>query len=83
MNKIIKELGKIALKKVKNKSVNKAMEKASETYKKIKNEVLGIKTLNVGEKETIKCFKNSRNSVSKCKNIGNKVRKNYHKNKNI
>ncbi len=82
MNKII-EVGKIALKKVKNKSINKVMEKASETYKKIKNEAFGIKTLNVGEKETIKCLKNSRNSVSKCKDIGNKARKSYHKNKNI
>ena len=83
MNKIIQEVGKTALKKVKNKSVNKAMEKASETYKKIKNEAFGIKTLNIGKKETIKCLKNSRHSVSKCKDIGNKVRKNYHKNKNI
>lgn len=78
-NKLITMAGKYAAKKVRNKTVNKAMEKISEPYEKFKKEVFGIKPLNVGERETIKCLQNRHNTLDYCKNIGNKVRKAYQK----
>lgn len=47
--------------------------------RKAVNETVGIKTLNVGERETVKCLQNPHNSIQKCKSVGDRARKAYHK----
>lgn len=77
VSKIVTTAGKYAAKKL----GNKALEKAFEPYEKINKTAYGIRPLNVGERETIECLKNPRNSLDYCKSVGNKARKKYHKNK--
>ncbi|MBQ8870698.1 MAG: hypothetical protein IJ019_04910 [Alphaproteobacteria bacterium] len=77
VNKLIVKAGKYAAKKL----GNKALEKAFEPYEKINKTAYGIRPLNIGERETIECLQNPRNSLDYCKSVGNKVRKKYHKNK--
>ncbi len=73
------KIGKYAAKKIGNKTFDKAIQKISEPYERLKRKTFGIKPLNVGERETIKCLQNPHNSSSYCKSVGNTVRKTYHK----
>ena len=75
VSKIVTTAGKYAAKK----PGNKALEKAFEPYEKINKTAYGIRPLNVGERETIECLKNPRNSLDYCKSVGNKARKSYRK----
>lgn len=77
-SKAISKIGRYATKKVGNKTIDKAIQKISKPYERLKREVFGIKTLNVGEKETIKCLQNPNTNVSYCKSVGDKARKTYH-----
>lgn len=67
------------LKKLAIKLLIKQYKKISEPYERLKRKAFGIKPLNVGERETIKCLQNPHNSSSYCKSVGNTVRKTYHK----
>ena len=78
-SKAISTIGKYAAKKIGNKTFDKAIQKISEPYERLKRKTFGIKPLNVGERETIKCLQNPHNSLSYCKSVGNTVRKTYHK----
>ena len=78
-SKAISTIGKYAAKKIGNKTIDKAVQKISEPYERLKREAFGIKPLNVGERETMKCLQNPRNSSSYCKSFGNTARKTYHK----
>ena len=78
-SKAISTIGKYAAKKIGNKTFDKAIQKISEPYERLKRKAFGIKALNVGERETIKCLQNPHNSSSYCKSVGNTVRKTYHK----
>ena len=53
-SKAISTIGKYAAKKIGNKTFDKAIQKISEPYKRLKRKAFGIKPLNVGERETIK-----------------------------
>lgn len=78
-SKAIATIGGYIAQKVSNKTVDKAMQKISKPYERLKREIFGIKPLNVGEKETIKCLQNPNNSTYYCKSVGDIARKNYHK----
>ena len=78
-NKAISKIGKYAAKKIGKKTIDKAIQKISKPYERLKREVFGIKPLNIGEKETIKCLQNPNNSLNYCKSVGNTARKAYHK----
>lgn len=77
-SKAITTIGGYIAQKVSNKTVDKAMQKISKPYERLKREIFGIKPLNVGEKETIKCLQNPNNNASYCKSVGDKARKTYH-----
>lgn len=79
VNKTVSTIGKYVAKKVGNKTFDKAIQKISKPYEKLKREAFSIKPLNVGESETIKCLQNPRNSSSYCKSVGNTARKTYQK----
>ncbi len=78
-SKAILTVGKYAAKKIGNKTIDKTIQKMNESYERLKREAFGIKPLNVGERETIKCLQNPRNSSNYCKSVGNASRKSYHK----
>ena len=75
INKIATSVGKFVAKK----TGNKAVEKISEPYEKLNRTAYGIRPLNVGEEETIKCLQNPRNSLSNCKSVGTAARRIYQK----
>ncbi len=79
VNKIITSVGRYAVKKVGGKAVDKFIEKSSEPYRKLKRAAFQIKPLNVGERETIKCLRNPKNSLDYCKSVGDKARRTYRK----
>ncbi len=79
VNKLATSVGRYAVKKIANKFLDKAVERISKPYERLKREVFGIKPLNVGEKELIQCLQNKKNSSNYCKSVGEKVRKVYHK----
>ncbi len=81
VNKTIFTVSKYASRKVKNKTLDKIIQKIDEHYTAAKKEAFGVKPLNIGEKETINCLQNPKNSLTYCKSVGNKVRKKYHKTK--
>lgn len=78
-SKATSTIGKYVAKKIGNKTFDKAIQKISEPYERLKRKAFGIKPLNVGERETIKCLQNPHNCSSYCKSVGNTVRKTYHK----
>ena len=79
VNKLATSVGRYAVKKIANKSLDKAVERISKPYERLKREVFGIKPLNVGEKELIQCLQNKKNSSNYCKSVSEKARKVYHK----
>ena len=79
VNKIITSVGRYAVKKVVGKAVDKFIEKSSEPYRKLKRAAFQIKPLNVGERETIQCLRNPKNSLDYCKSVGDKARITYRK----
>lgn len=78
-SKAVLTIGQYAAKKIGNKTIDKAIQKISKPYERLKREAFGVKPLNVGERETIKCLQNPHNSSSFCKSVGNTTRKTYHK----
>ena len=79
VNKLIVSAGKYAAKKLGNKALEKSFDFYGNTKRKAINETVWLKPLNVGERETIECLKNPRNSLDYCKSMGNKARKSYRK----
>ncbi len=77
VSKIVTTAGKYAAKNL----AIRLWKKHLNHTKKINKTAYGIRPLNVGERETIECLKNPRNSLDYCKSVGNKARKKYHKNK--
>lgn len=78
-SKAISTFGQYAAQKIGNKTIDKAIQKISKPYERLKREAFGIKPLNVGERETIKCLQNPHNRPNDCKSVGNTTRKTYHK----
>lgn len=78
-SKAISTIGRYAAKKIGKKTIDKAIQKIDKSYERLKHEAFGIKPLNIGERETINCLQNPRNSSSYCKSVGNDARKIYHK----
>lgn len=79
VNKLVTTAGKYAAKKIGSKALEKAFDTYGNFKRKAVNETVGIKTLNVGERETVKCLQNPHNSIQKCKSVGDSARKAYHK----
>ena len=52
-SKAISTIGKYAAKKIGNKTFDKAIQKISEPYKRLKRKAFGIKPLNVGDYDPI------------------------------
>ena len=65
--------------RISEKAVDKFIEKSSEPYRKLKRAAFQIKPLNVGERETIQCLRNPKNSLDYCKSVGDKARRTYRK----
>ena len=53
-SKAISTIGKYAAKKIGNKTFDKAIQKISEPYERLKRKTFGIKPLNVGERNVYK-----------------------------
>ena len=75
VNKLITTISRGVAKK----TGSKLVEKVSRPFEKLNQEVFGIKPLNIGERETVRCLQNRHNSSDFCKKVGNKVRDNYRK----
>ncbi len=79
MNKIVTTVGRYAVKKIGNKSLENAWEDYGNFRRKIFNNVTGIKSLNVGEDEEMACYRQYPHDVVRCRGIGNRVREEYHR----
>lgn len=79
VNKLVTTAGMYAAKKIGSKTFDKAIETVSNPYRKGKQAVFGIKPLNVGEREVIRCLQNPQNTIQHCKSVGDSVRRAYHK----
>lgn len=75
VNKIVTSAGKF----IARKAGSKAAEKTFDSYERVNRAAYGIKPLNIGEKETVRCLQNPRNSLSHCKSVGTATRKAYQK----
>lgn len=79
VSKLISTVGKYAAKKIGNKVLENTFDSYDNIKRKVINNSIGIKPLNVGERETIECLKNRRNSAEFCRSVGNAARKAYRK----
>ena len=75
VNKMVTSVGKF----VARKAGSKTAEKTFDSYEKLNRAAYGIKPLNVGEKETIRCLQNPHNSLNYCKSVGAKAGNTYRK----
>ncbi|MBR4105758.1 MAG: hypothetical protein IKK52_00465 [Alphaproteobacteria bacterium] len=75
VNKLVTTIGRSVAKR----TGSKLIEKINRPFEMLNQEVFGVKPLNVGERETLKCLQNSHNSRDYCKKVGDKVRNNYRK----
>ena len=76
---MVNKLVTFAAKKAGGKTFEKTIEKASDTYDYIKDRIRwGIKPLNIGEDESLECYRKYPNDKTRCKALGDKIRDNYH-----
>ena len=73
VNKLVTTAGMYAAKKIGSKTLDKAIETVSAPYRKGNQAVFGVKPLNVGERETVKCFQNPHNILQYCKSGGSNM----------
>ncbi len=75
VNYIATKIGK----KVAKKAGGKALKKTFDTLEYIDERIgWGVKPLNIGEKETVECYKQYPKDPKRCQALGNKKRDEYH-----
>jgi hypothetical protein len=75
VNKIVTTVGKFIAKK----SGKSLGNKISDTFDYVNERIgMGSKPLNIGENETLDCYKKYPNDVYRCNKIGDKIREEYH-----
>lgn len=79
MNKIVTTVGQYAVKKIGNKTLTKTMERFDEPFATFNREILGVKSLNVGEDEELACYRQYPYDIERCRDIGNRLRGEYHR----
>lgn len=79
LNKIVTSVGRYAAKKAGNKVLEKSFDFYDNSKRKLINNTVWVKPLNVGERETIQCLQNPRNRVEYCVSLGNHARRKYQK----
>ena len=57
INKIATTVASFALRNVGNTAIDKTVQKFNEPYRQFKQEIFGIKPLNVGEDKSMRCYK--------------------------
>ena len=57
MNKIATGVASFALRKIGNATIDKTVQRFNEPYRRFKQETTGIKPLNVGEDESMRCYR--------------------------
>ena len=75
VNKIVSTAGKFIAKKSGKALGNKIFDTFDYLNERI---ATGSKPLNIGENETLDCYKKYPNDSSHCNKIGDKIRENYH-----
>ena len=79
VNKLVSTLGRQAIKRVGNKALEKIVDDYGNLKRKVLNEIIYPKPLNVGERESLDCYKSNPYDVSRCESQGNRARDEYHK----
>ena len=77
VSKIVTSVGRYAIKKIGNKTMEKAWDDYGNMKRKIINETLGVKPLNVGEDEEMACYRQYPNDTTRCRAVGDRIRDEY------
>lgn len=57
INKIVTRVGSYALRKIGNATIDRTFQKINDPYRKLKKETRTINPLNVGEDESMRCYR--------------------------